>query len=110
MMPKVNTKWMNIFLENISKHLNNQTAIIVMDRASWHRSKYLKVPQNIKVILLPPYSPELNPVERLWRHIKHQTIRNKIYESLYELEMEVSIFLSKITNNDILSICKLNYL
>ena len=68
-MPEVNTECMNIFLENMSKYLSNQTSIIVMDRASWHRSKDLKVPSNIKIILLPPYSPELNPVERLWRHI-----------------------------------------
>jgi transposase len=49
-----------------------------MDSAGWHRSKNLKIPQNIEIVFLPPYSPELNPVEKLWQYIKSNTIENKI--------------------------------
>jgi transposase len=43
-----------------------------MDGAGWHKSKNLIIPKNIQVVFLPPYSPQLNPVERLWKFIKEQ--------------------------------------
>jgi len=44
--------------------------LIIMDSAGWHKSKALIIPPNIKLTFLPPYSPELNPVEKLWLYIK----------------------------------------
>ncbi|MCC2625730.1 MAG: putative transposase [Burkholderiales bacterium] len=61
---------MNIFLKNISLQYKGSKLIIVLDGASWHRSAGLVVPENISIIHLPPYSPELNPVERLWNYLK----------------------------------------
>jgi hypothetical protein len=69
-VPYVNTDCMNIFLEQMSKDLEAREAFLIMDCASWHKSKNLKIPGNITIIYLPPYSPELNPVERLWQYIK----------------------------------------
>ncbi|OAM05726.1 MAG: hypothetical protein TV41_00920 [Wolbachia endosymbiont of Dactylopius coccus] len=56
---------MNIFLEQMSKNLESREIFLIMDCASWHRSKGLKIPESITIIYLPPYSPELNPVEVL---------------------------------------------
>lgn len=52
-----NTDCMNIFLEQMLQYLGTREAVLVMDCASWHKSKNLKVPKNIEIIYLPPYSP-----------------------------------------------------
>ena len=69
-LPKVNTECMNLFLRKKSECYPDDKILIIMDGAGWHKSKNLIVPENIEILHLPPYSPELNPVERLWQHIK----------------------------------------
>ena len=61
------TKSLNLFLEKFSKHLGKRKAIIIIDNA---KSKRLKILDNIQIVYLPPYSPELNPVERVFQDIK----------------------------------------
>ncbi len=81
-----------------------------MDCASWHRSKGLKVPKNITIIYLPPYSPELNPVERFWQYLKDNIIKNKIYDSIQLLEETLCTFIRDITESSIQTICSVSYL
>jgi transposase len=57
-----------------------------LDGASWHRSKGLEVPENIELISLPPYSPELNPVEQLWKGIRSCFFGNAFFETLEAVE------------------------
>ncbi|ETZ05542.1 putative protein y4pE/y4sA [Holospora undulata HU1] len=72
----------NVFLsERVKKYPSNKIALI-MDEARWHKSKALKIPDNITIFYLPSYSRELNPVERLWLYIKNTILSNKIYEPL----------------------------
>lgn len=101
---------MNIFLDKFSTQTKGETSTIVMDGAAWHKSKGLVVPNNIQILLLPPYSPELNPVERLWLYIKNKLIKNKIYSSLEQLYNAVSDFIAQLTTNTVKSICSVNYL
>jgi transposase len=56
---------MNIFFQELEQQYRQQPIILVMDGASWHKSRSLNLPENVEIIYLPPYSPELNPVERL---------------------------------------------
>lgn len=106
----VDTDCMNIFLDRLSQDLGSRRMLLVMDQASWHKSKSLKVPNNIKIELLPPYSPELNPVERLWGYMKSKLIRNKLYDNLDELEEAVCAFLRQLKGEVVQSICKCDYL
>ena len=64
-----------------------------------HSKKYYQkiLPKNIKIILLPPYCKELNLVERLWKYIKNNVIRNKIFETLLELELAVCDFVRNLS-------------
>lgn len=101
---------MNIFLEQMSKSLGSREAFLVMDCASWHKSKDLKVPKNITVIYLPPYSPKLNPVERFWQYLKNNLIKNKIYDSIKLLEDAVCEFICNIKESSVKTICSVNYL
>ncbi len=81
-----------------------------MDCASWHRSKNLKVPKNIDIIYLPPYSPELNPVERLWLYIKQNILRNKIYDTIALLEGALCKFIASLASSTTKQLCNVSYL
>jgi hypothetical protein len=56
----------------------------------------LKIPENIEIVYLPPYSPELNPVEKLWQYIKSHTIKNKVYETIQDLETTICEFIKNL--------------
>jgi len=65
---------MNEHLRFISEQVGpNRHIVLVLDQAGWHVSKSLKVPNNITLLHLPPYSPELNCIERLWAYLKSHT-------------------------------------
>ena len=62
-LPQVNSECMQIFLDEIaSRHLNDNV-VMVLDGAGWHKSKDFRLPDNLRLLFLPPYSPELNPQE-----------------------------------------------
>ena len=100
----------NVFLEEIGRQYAGDEIILVMDGAGWHKAKNLQVPDNIEIIVLPPYSPELNPVERFWQHIKQNTIKNKIYKTLTALKDAVAKFLNSMSSGEISSVCAAGYL
>jgi hypothetical protein len=105
LMPNVDTNCMNVYLEELSKEIK-EDFILIMDGAGWHKSKNLIIPKNIQIILLPPYCPELNPVERLWKFIKDNTIKNQMFETLENLQNDVCEFVTKLTNDIVFRICK----
>jgi len=80
-----------------------------MDGAAWHKSKALKIPDQISIIIQPPYSPELNPVEKLWQYIKNNTIKNQLFHNLNELEKRLTTFLNTINSSIITKLCNVNY-
>ena len=107
LLPNVNTDCMNVYLKELSKEIKGDF-ILIMDGAGWHKSKNLIIPKNIQIILLPPYCPELNLVERLWRYIKDNTIKNKVFETLTELENLVCKFVRNLGNEIIKNTCFVN--
>lgn len=91
----------------MSKDLKSREAFLIMDCASWHKSKNLKIPGNITIIYLPPYSPGLNPAERLWQYIKHNILRNKIYDSIGLLEDILCEFIASLSRTIVKQVCLL---
>ncbi len=78
--PTVNTSLMNQFLAGLGGTLAaDEHAVLVLDNAGWHVARALAVPDNITLLLLPPYSPELNPVERLWHWLRSHQLSNRVY-------------------------------
>jgi len=104
LMPSVNSNCLNVFLAELSEEIK-EDFILIMDGAGWHKSKDLIVPKNIQIVLLPPYCPELNPVERLWKYIKNHTIKNRVFKTLENLEDEVCEFIKNLTEEVVLGIC-----
>jgi len=77
-LPYANTKMMNLFLHQVSE-LADYFIVMQVDKASWHRSKYLKIPENIRLIHQPSYSPQLMPVEHIWEEIKENHFYNHVF-------------------------------
>jgi transposase len=55
--------------------------VLVLDRAGWHRARRLCVPENISLVLLPAYSPELNPMERVWLYRREQSLSHRVWDT-----------------------------
>ena len=90
--PHVNTAAMNVFLEQFSRELPPGVhGVMILDRAGFHTSKAMSVPGNVSLIHLPPYSPELNPVENLWHYLRSHHWSNRFYadyEALHQAALE----------------------
>jgi transposase len=85
-LPVVNADAMSLFLSEVSSRHPDDFIVMVMDKAGWRQAKDLKVPGNMRIIFLPPYSPELNPVERLWEEIREKWFPNRVFKSLDAVE------------------------
>lgn len=74
---------MNLHLVEISTQIApGAHAILTCDGAGWHRpGGRLKIPANISLLPLPPYSPELNPVENIWQFLRQNYLANRVYDS-----------------------------
>lgn len=97
--PYCNTESMNYFLSLLAKNYSNYRIVLILDKAGWHISQGIKLPSNLFLMHLPPYSPELNPVELLWREIRRKHFHNKIFNSLDEVENTLSEALAICHNN-----------
>ncbi len=89
MLPMANTAAMQMHLDEISRNVAAKAhAVILMDRAGWHSTDKLKVPKNLTIILLPPRSPELNPVENIWQYLRQNWLSNRVFET-YDAILDV---------------------
>ena len=88
-LPRVNTECMNKYLEEFKKYVGDKEVVIIMDNARYHKTKGLKIPEGIEIEFIPPYSPELNPVERVFQEIKKK-MKNEIYKNMDELMDKLS--------------------
>lgn len=85
--PRLNAEVINVFLAEFSDRLEeDEHAVMVWDGAGFHTSKKVVVPPNMTLVVLPPYSPELNPIENLWHYLKSHYWSNRTYANYEALE------------------------
>lgn len=90
---------MNYYLQDFAESYKQYRIILCTDNAGWHVSSSLKIPENIVFLYLPPYSPQLNPVEHLWDYIRERKgFNNRIINSMEELINKLSDVLKEIGN------------
>ncbi len=77
-MPFCNTVCMNIFLEELSKQFPDDIILLCCDGAAWHKAGSLLVPENVSLFFIPPYTPEMNPIEQIWKKSRSITFRGRI--------------------------------
>jgi len=90
---------MSIFLREVSDRHPDEFILMVMDGAGWHRANALKVPGNMALFFLPPYSPELNPVEHIWDSIRENGFRNEVFNGIEAVEDQLMKCLADLERN-----------
>lgn len=81
-LPYSNTVCMNLFLRCLSEAYPNDRIILPCDGAAWHKANALIIPENIRLLFLPPATPEMNPIEQIWKEIRKRGFRNEIFHTL----------------------------
>jgi transposase len=98
-LPHVNTDCMQIFLDEIALRYPDDNIIMVLDGAGWHKSKDLRLSDNLRLLFLPPYSPELNPQEHIWDELREKHFHNRVFDSMDALEGNLVIALRNLESS-----------
>ena len=109
-MPYCNTDCMNVFLKQLSDSYPKDKIVLVCDGAAWHKSKGLSIPHNIRLVFIPPYTPEMNSIEQIWIEIRTQGFRNEIFASLDKVVDRLCETIQNLTKDTIKSITGRNWL
>jgi len=107
--PNMNTDNFQCFISKLSEIFPDSINIMLTDNAAIHKAKRLIIPENIRLIFLPPYSPELNPIERFWQYIKEDT-KGKIFSGLHEMKDFVANILRECSKKTIASLTGFSYI
>lgn len=106
---RLNTDGFQNFLDGFSQQFPESFNVLVLDNGSFHKANRLDIPENVALLFLPPYSPELNPAERLWEDLK-DALAFHLFESLAALKAEVESLLHEYTEEGLASLAGFDYL
>ena len=108
-LPHCNADTFQLFLNELSHTKPLEFKIMVLDNGAFHHAKRLDIPKNIALLFLPPYSPELNPAEKMWAAYK-RTFTNRLYKSLNDLSKFIEQIVQNTTPQTVISTCSFNYI
>lgn len=91
------------FLDEFSARYPDSLNIVQVDNGRFHKAKKLRIPDNIILLFQPPYCPELNPIERLWEHLKRD-LRWELFKNLNQLQTKVDQLIAQLTAETVASI------
>ena len=86
-LPHANSEAMNLHLAEISSQVvPGAHAVLILDGAGWHQTGgRLRLPDNISLLPLPPYSPQLNPVENVWQFLRQNQLSNRVFDTYHAI-------------------------
>ncbi|NJN15451.1 MAG: IS630 family transposase [Oscillochloris sp.] len=108
-LPKLNTTNMQIFIDAFAAAFSATFNVLVLDNRAVHTTERLRLPANVALVFLPPYSPELNPVERLWQELRAR-LAWLLFDDLDTLEAEMCTQLDRFTPAMVQSLTRYPYL
>ena len=109
-LPFCNTETFQIFLNEFSRENPTELKVMVLDNGAFHKSKALIIPENIVLIFLPPYSPEINPAEKVWWILKREFVC-QTFKTMDDLKKHIDASIRKtISIKTIKSLCSFKYL
>lgn len=108
-MPHCNAANFQVFLDNFSAQNPDEFKIMVLDNGAFHKAKTLEIPENIGLLFLPPYSPELNPAENIWAILKRK-FTNKLCKTLAEVSEFITSATNSLSSDNIKSTCGFSYI
>ena len=103
-MPHCNSHTFQLFINQMATQDPDEFKIVILDNGAFHHAKSIQIPGNMAFIFLPPYSPELNPAEKMWRHYKDK-VSMIAYQSLESLQDKLSAVIKSTQSPLIQSIC-----
>jgi putative transposase len=109
-LPYLNSDMFQIFIDEFSKKYGDTINIMVVDNGRYHIARALEIPRNVEFVFLPPYSPELNPIEKLWQFIKDKLASVGVFKNLEEVQKKVEDILSRLTSSEVQSITGYQYI
>lgn len=111
---RLTARWFRYFLGQLLAHRPDERLVLVVDNAGWHRAKLVQQflaehADRLEVLPLPKYAPDLNPIERLWKWMRHRVTHNHCYETMQSLKAAARHFFVSIANQRerVLSYCGL---
>lgn len=102
-LPYCNSDWMNEFLKKLSAKYPDDTILLCCDGAAWHKSRSLKLPDNIQLFFIPPYTPEMNPIEQIWKELR-KNFHNEVFASLEKVVERLCDSICSLSNKVVRSI------
>lgn len=108
-LPECNADMFQIFLNEAACENPKTLVIMILDNGAFHKAKKLKIPDNIKLVFLPPYSPELNPAEKMWARFK-RAFTNKLFKSIDEISLFIDNAINEINKGIVISTCAYKYI
>lgn len=108
-MPLCNTETFQLFLNEFSMKSPDEFKIILLDNGAFHKSKRLVIPQNIALLFIPPYCPELNPAEKIWWKMK-RAFSGKLHKSLDMVSDFITQQVHALTKENVIKTCSYQYL
>lgn len=103
-LPRCNSACMNQFLQDLSDEYKDDVILLCCDGAAWHKSGALEIPKNIELFRIPPYTPEMNPIEQIWKEIRKRGFCNEVFTSLSKLMDRLCDTICSLTNQTVSSI------
>jgi transposase len=98
-LPWVSAETMSMFLHEVAQRHADEFVLMVMDQAGWHIAGDLAVPANMRLLFLPPYSPELNPAEHLWESLREDCFANHVFTDLRAVERALTAGIVALESN-----------
>ena len=108
-LPYCNTDSFQLFLDEFSKTDLEEFKLILLDNGAFHKATRLILPDNIALIFIPPYSPELNPAEKIWWRMK-RAFTGKLHKSLNAVSEFIKDQVKILTNEIVEKTCKFEYI
>ena len=108
-LPHCNTEMFQLYLNELSFRKPEEFKIIVLDNGAFYKAKSLKISKNIALLFLPPYSPELNPTEKMWVFMKRK-FTNKFCSTLDDVSLFIQDTVQQIEPSMVISTCAYQYI
>ncbi len=108
-MPNCNADTFQIFLNEFADHSSDEFKILLLDNGAFHKAKTLIIPDNMALLFIPPYSPELNPAEKIWWKMK-RAFSGKLHKTLDNVSEFIRNEVTILTVKQVKSICRFEYI
>ena len=99
LLPYANSQMMTLFLAHVAAELADYFIVMLVDRAGWHLSHQVTVPENIRLLPQLPGSPDLNPTEHLWEELRENETANHQFDALEHLEIALCAGINRLASD-----------